>query len=210
MKPFTLPTPFPTPMPVSAQWLLAIAAAASVLGVAMPAGLAQERQGCFMITQTGRLIDLSDICPSAQPFTPPAQASSTPTLGTGDIQVTLRWTTTDDLDLAVRDPSGNIVAYYNRSVPSGGQLDVDANAGCGEQNTSPIENIFWPSGGAPQGQFSIEVNLFTRCPGGGGGSIPFNLTLLVQGTTRTIEGSVSDQQPVANFPFSLPMQAAQR
>lgn len=176
----------------------------------MPAGLAQERQGCFMITQTGRLIDLSDICPSAQPFTPPAQASSTPTLGTGDIQVTLRWTTTDDLDLAVRDPSGNIVAYYNRSVPSGGQLDVDANAGCGEQNISPIENIFWPSGGAPQGQFSIEVNLFTRCPGGGGGSIPFNLTLLVQGTTRTIEGSVSDQQPVANFPFSLPTQAAQR
>lgn len=205
MKPFTS-----TLLPAAAPRLLSTAAAVSVLGLATPVGLAQERQGCFMITQAGQFIDLGEICPSAQPFTPPAQASSAPTLGTGDIQVTLRWTTSDDLDLAVRDPSGDIVAYYNRAISSGGQLDVDANAGCSEQNTSPIENIFWPSGGAPQGQFSIEVNLFTRCPGGGSGSIPFNLTLLVQGTTRTIEGTVSDQQPVANFPFSLPTQAAQR
>ncbi|RMF69180.1 MAG: hypothetical protein D6742_03210 [Cyanobacteria bacterium J069] len=201
----------PTQFLATARWLLPACAAASILGVVVaPASLAQERQGCFMITQAGRLIDLAEICPSAEPFIPPVQAASTPNLGTGDIQVTLRWTTPDDLDLAVRDPAGDIVAYYNRAVSSGGQLDVDANAGCSEQNTSPIENIFWPSGGAPQGQFSIEVNLFTRCSGGGAGSIPFNLTLLVQGTTRTIQGTVSDQQPVASFPFSLPTQAAQR
>lgn len=172
---------------------------------------AQERQGCFMVTDAGRLIDLSEICPVAAPMVVPAAATAagTPTLGTGDIQVTLRWTTNDDLDLAVVDPSGDVVAYYNRAIPSQGQLDVDANAGCGEQTNSPIENIFWPAGQAPQGQYSIEVNLFTRC-NQNTGPIPFNLTVLVQGTTRTIQGSVSDGQPVANYPFSLPVQAAQR
>lgn len=167
---------------------------------------AQERQGCFMINEAGRLIDLAPLCPVAQPFAvPTAQAQTPPTLGTGDIQVTLRWTTTDDVDLAVTDPSGDVLAYYNRAVASQGQLDVDANAGCSEQNSSPIENVFWPAGQAPQGQYSIEVNLFTRC-GSSSEPVPFNLTVLVQGTTRTIQGSVSDQQPTASFPFSLPVQ----
>ncbi len=167
---------------------------------------AQERQGCFMISQAGQLIDLSPLCPAVQPFAVPTAQAQTPlTLGTGDIQVTLRWTTLDDVDLAVTDPAGDVLAYYNRAVASQGQLDVDANAGCSEQNTSPIENVFWPAGQAPQGQYSIQVSLFTRC-GGSTAPIPFNLTVLVQGTTRTIQGTVSDQQPTATFPFSLPTQ----
>jgi uncharacterized protein YfaP (DUF2135 family) len=116
--------------------------------------------------------------------------------------VTLRWTTTDDLDLAVTDPSGNTVTYFNRSIDSGGQLDVDANANCIEQNSSPIENIFWPPSQAPQGQYTIAVNLFQRCAGSG--PISFNLTLLVQGNTETLTGTVDEQNPVATFPFSLP------
>ncbi|HIK54129.1 MAG TPA: hypothetical protein IGS37_03055 [Synechococcales cyanobacterium M55_K2018_004] len=168
--------------------------------------LAQERQGCFMINSAGRLIDLGVLCPSP---TYTVQQTRTQTLGTGDIQVTLRWTTTDDLDLAVIDPAGDTVAYFNRAVPSRGQLDVDANAGCSEPNSSPIENIFWPPGQAPRGQYRIEVNLYTRC-NPGNQPIPYTLTLLVQGTTRTIQGSVSDTQPTSRIPFSLPVQAAQR
>lgn len=171
--------------------------------------IAQERQGCFMINEAGRLIDLDEFCPVATPFTPPVTAStetgpSGQPLGTGDIQVTLRWTTVDDLDLAVTDPSGDIVAYYNPAIGSGGQLDVDANAGCGESNGSPIENIFWPTGGAPDGQYTVEVNLFTRCESSTE-PISFSLRVLVQGTTRTFEGTVSDSEPVATFPFSLPV-----
>lgn len=157
-----------------------------------------------MVSEAGRLVDLAPLCPSAQPFAVPAsQAQAPPVLGTGDIQVTLRWTTADDLDLAVTDPAGDVLAYYSRAVASQGRLDVDANAGCTEQNTSPIENVFWPAGQAPQGQYSIQVNLFTRC-NSGNAPVPFNLTVLVQGTTRTIQGTVSDQQPTATFPFSLP------
>lgn len=168
---------------------------------------AQERQGCFMINEAGRLIELDDLCPVAEPFIVPAASTETTAsgqpLGTGDIQVTLRWTTVDDLDLAVTDPAGDVVAYFSRSAPSGGQLDVDANAACAESNSSPIENVFWPTGGAPEGQYNIEVNLFTRCEQSSE-PISFSLRVLVQGTTQTFEGTVSDSEPVATFPFSLP------
>lgn len=172
-----------------------------IVGDTQSAGLAQERQGCFMVSDTGQLFDLSTICPSP---TRVIQESATPTtLGTGDIQVTLRWATSDDLDLAVTDPSNQTVAFFNPNIASGGQLDVDANAGCGTSTATPIENIFWPPSAAPQGQYSIEVNLFTRCSGAG--AIPFTLTLLVQGTTQTLNGSVDEQNPVVRFPFSLPL-----
>jgi len=166
-----------------------------------PIAIAQERQGCFMVNEAGRFIDLSPICPGA------TNTVRTRTLGTGDIQVTLRWATTDDLDLAVKDPANATVAFFNRSVPSRGQLDVDANAGCSESNPTPIENIFWPPGQAPRGNYEIAVNLYQRC-NAGSAPIPFTLTLLVQGTTRTIQGTVSDGQTTATFPFSLPTRAA--
>jgi hypothetical protein len=162
--------------------------------------VAQERQGCFMVDDAGQLVDLSYICPTA---TQVQVAAGTPTLGTGDIQVTLRWATADDLDLAVTDPQNQTVTYANTSVPSGGQLDVDANAGCGGTTQTPIENIFWPPAQAPQGSYQVEVNLFTRCQAPTG-SIPFTLTLLVQGETQTLTGTVDDQNPIARFPFTLP------
>ena len=52
------------------------------------------------------------------------------TLGTGDVQVTLRWAGRDDLDLAVMGPGGEMVFYGNPEIASGGTLDVDANGGC--------------------------------------------------------------------------------
>ncbi|MBD2055018.1 hypothetical protein H6F88_03110 [Oculatella sp. FACHB-28] len=170
-----------------------------LLGDSHTPTLAQERQGCFMVNDVGRLVDLSDICPSAAPV----QIAEQQTLGTGDIQVTLRWTSTDDLDMAVTDPAGQTVTYFNPSVASGGQLDVDANAGCGETVSSPIENIFWPPSQAPEGDYTIEVNLYTRC-GTTSGPISYTLTLLVQGNTETITGTVDDRNPIATHPFSLP------
>lgn len=169
----------------------------------------QERQGCFMVDNIGQLRDLSDLCPQPDAFvssTPPAIAQPQQQeveLGTGDIQVTLRWATTDDLDLAVVDPAGTTVAYYNPMAPSGGQLDVDANAGCfGSVTGTPIENIFWPPGEAPEGNYEVQVNLFQRCAGGG--PISFEVRLLVQGEVQTLTGTVDDGSPIETFAFSLP------
>jgi uncharacterized protein YfaP (DUF2135 family) len=165
--------------------------------------IAQERQGCFMVNAAGRLIDLSEICPAAIQT---IQTAATPQLGTGDIQATLRWATTDDLDLAVTDPSGDTATFFNPNVASGGKLDVDANAGCGSLTQTPIENVYWPPTQAPQGNYTVSVNLFARCQGTE--AISFTITLLVQGETQTLTGTVDEQNPIATFPFSLPQRNA--
>jgi hypothetical protein len=167
----------------------------------------QERQGCFMVDETGRLIDLSEICPAAAPFAGSTGNSvDAEGLGTGDIQVTLRWASTDDLDLYVTDPQGQTVYFGNRQIGSGGQLDVDANAACSGSTTSPIENVFWPVGQAPEGQYEVAVDLWSRCAGGPAGDIPFEIRLLVQGQIQTLSGVVNDSNSNVTFPFSLPLE----
>lgn len=107
-----------------------------------------------------------------------------PQLGTGDVQVTLRWQSTADLDLAVTDPSGETVGYFNRQVTSGGQLDVDSNANCETLTTTPVENVFWPEGMSPDGDYTITVSYFDQCPGGGG-TQPFTLDVKIG--TRSVD-----------------------
>jgi hypothetical protein len=172
-----------------------------VLSDRPPVALAQEHQGCFMLNPGGSLVNLSEICP----FDRPVAATDALTLGTGDIQVTLSWNTVDDLDLYVTDPSGQTVFYGVPQIASGGQLDLDANSGCSEANASPIENIFWPTSQAPTGNYSIVVQLFSRCVESSN-DIPFEVQLLVQGNTQTFTGSITDSTPTLTFPFSLPLQ----
>lgn len=188
---------------------------APVLRTAIPVAIAQvpaERLGypivseseadrlvCYMRTARGELIDLGVFCISN---TPVAASPDEPVLGTGDVQVTLRWATIDDLDLAVTDPQGQTVSYMNRSVPSGGTLDVDANAGCTQPRTNPVENVFWPPNGGVPGDYVAKVNLFTRCRPERG-PIPFRLRILVKGQVQDLEGSVDDNNETMSFPFSL-------
>ncbi|NJO86373.1 MAG: hypothetical protein HC818_07470 [Synechococcaceae cyanobacterium RM1_1_27] len=115
-----------------------------------------------------------------------------PMLGTGDVQATLRWNTIDDLDLFIVDPFEEEIGFPNPVSESGGSLDVDANAGCVGTITNPVENIFWPFGGAPTGIYKVRVNLFQRCTESSD-PIPFTLTLLVNGQTTVISGNVDDE-----------------
>jgi hypothetical protein len=108
-----------------------------------------------------------------------------PVLGTGDVQVTLRWFSTADLDLAVVDPTGARIDYGTRSSPTGGTLDVDSNGGCSSATTAPVENVFWPTGAAPDGEYRITVDYFNVCPGGEGPQA-FELTLMVAGQVATV------------------------
>ena len=112
--------------------------------------------------------------------------SSVVTLGTGDVQVTLRWDSFDDLDLKVTDPNGETIFYQNSSARlSGGELDVDANRGCtADHGRNPVENIYWPQGNAPYGEYKVEVILYQACEGLGR-PIDFSLDILVQGEAVT-------------------------
>lgn len=99
-------------------------------------------------------------------------------VGGGDFQATLTWGHFADMDLYVTDPAGETIYYGNGTSETGGQLDRDANAGCGEQNASPVENVFWPPSGAPTGIYLVRVDTYSPC---GTVAQPWRLTVRVRG-----------------------------
>jgi hypothetical protein len=121
--------------------------------------------------------------------------TETPVLGTGDVQITLRWGNTADLDLRVIDPNGEEISFENPRSSSGGQLDHDANFPCDNAGSSPVENVFWPSGSAPKGQYTVRVHYFSQCQNEG--TTSFQVTVLVDGQRQQFQGSLSPDK-VAN------------
>jgi hypothetical protein len=122
-------------------------------------------------------------------------------LGTGDVQVTLLWATIDDLDLWVTDPDGERIFYANPRSESGGILDVDANRGCATQTTLPVENIYWPTGQAPRGTYTVHVNYFADCTIGYA-PISYRVRVLVDGYVMEFEGVIqaaNETQLVTTF-----------
>jgi len=83
------------------------------------------------------------------------------TPSTGDVQVLLNWNNYNDLDLACVDPNGDKVFFGNKRVPSGGFLEIDMNVRPGDSQ-NPIENIFWPQSGAPNGTYSVYLWLYKQ------------------------------------------------
>ncbi|MFN8651249.1 MAG: hypothetical protein U0133_05035 [Gemmatimonadales bacterium] len=92
-------------------------------------------------------------------------------VGTGDIQISVAWDDSADVDLHVIDPNGDHIFFGNRTVGSGGTLDLDANAACG-RNTPPgggdptfvsNENVVWPAGKAIPGQYVVFLHLWSAC-----------------------------------------------
>jgi len=86
---------------------------------------------------------------------------STPSPGTGDLQVTLTWYNDFplDLDLWVTDPTGEKCYYGNTPTESGGVLDRDNL--CGSYENGDPENIFWAD--APNGEYIVDVDWYSNC-----------------------------------------------
>jgi hypothetical protein len=79
----------------------------------------------------------------------------------GDVQVSLEWKNINDLDLHIIDPAGERIFYRNRASASGGQLDIDMNAGP-PFTARPVENVYWPERGAPRGAYKVQVIHFAN------------------------------------------------
>ena len=130
------------------------------------------------------LVDwVCDLYPDAPECQEPVVVETTlpePVLGTGDIQFTLRWTTTADLDLAVVDPLGEVISYSSPLSTTGGQLDVDSNSSCSAAVGNPVENVFWPVGQSPPGDYTIIVSYYAEC-GSGTGPQAYTLDVLIDG-----------------------------
>ena len=92
--------------------------------------------------------------------------------GLGDLAVSLQWSTEHDLDLRVIAPNGDEVFWGEtgpENVAGGGQLDVDSHSDCQGSldengNATPgVENVFWPEGQAPDGEYIIYVSSWSSC-----------------------------------------------
>lgn len=147
--------------------------------------------GIMTSTPTPTSTSTPTVTPTATAtITPSPMPTNTPTaivLGTGDVQITLSWNSTNDLDLWVTDPDGEHISYRNRESSSSGRLDVDANAGCSDLVANPVENIFWPTGEAPIGDYIVKVNYYKNCES----SLPISYKVIIK-----VDNSVSEYQNV--------------
>lgn len=112
-------------------------------------------------------------------------------VGTGELQFSLTWDSTADIDLHVFEPSGFEIFFGDDLSPSGGMLDFDDTDGTGTGQIGPdgqnaLENIFWSSG-APRGRYRVEVDYFS-------GSVATNFTV-----TASANGRVVASESVTGF-----------
>ena len=106
-------------------------------------------------------------------------------VGSGDIQVSVSWDTETDVDLHVIDPYGCEIYYGKKTgCASGGELDLDSNAGCGIDHVNN-ENIYWPPGQAPVGTYTVGVDFWSDCD-----NQPANYVVTINacGKVETYEG----------------------
>lgn len=84
------------------------------------------------------------------------------------LRVSLSWFNYDDLDLHIYEPQGrglggirDHIFYGNKHGHTGGQLDVDMNAGGNRQSREPVENVVWLNK-MPSGAYKVVVNNYVK------------------------------------------------
>ncbi len=119
---------------------------------------------------TGSVVDLNiritiidDLNQVSESHALALQANET---GTGDVKVSISWDTATDVDLHVTDPNGVTTYYSNRTPGNGSTLDLDSNAGCSIDGVNN-ENIFWSTGTAVPGEYTVKINMWSDCDKGG-------------------------------------------
>jgi hypothetical protein len=101
-------------------------------------------------------------------------------LPSGDIEITLVWEGTADLQLLVRDPYGDPVFDDKRRVASGGELVETGNINCVQSLTQPpLYYIYWPTNTIRISSYEVEVWYQSDC--GIPGSVDFQMYIVVQG-----------------------------
>jgi hypothetical protein len=81
----------------------------------------------------------------------------------GFLRISLAWSNYDDLDLHVFEPSGREIYFSDKvSRGTGGNLDVDMNAG-GGKTREPVENVVYPTAAkmAP-GKYHVRVHNYAK------------------------------------------------
>ena len=119
-----------------------------------------------------------------------------PIPSTGDVQILLDWKNYNDLDLICTDPTGETIWFKNKRVSSKGQLEIDMNVEYPDSQ-EPIENIFWPSGDAPNGDYNVYVLYYKQHISTT--NTPFTVMVKHEGQTDSYNGIMSEVGQVVHI-----------
>ncbi len=100
-------------------------------------------------------------------------------LGAG-IEVRLNWSAAADLNLEVRDPTGQALHWNSRATDNGGLFGFDANGLCQVISDEPTESAIWQPGFLSTGSYEVIVYYEQVCDTLTG-SVPFQLEVFVDG-----------------------------
>ncbi len=110
--------------------------------------------------------------------------------GYGEIQVTLTWDSSADIDLYVKDPLEELIWFDNKTSASGGRLDIDDTNGYGP------ENIFWERNSAPSGTYQVFVKHYS------GNSANYSILVQAYGRIKQYEGHIERGEDIFITEFS--------
>jgi subtilisin family serine protease len=116
---------------------------------------------------------------------------------TGDVQILLNWNNYNDLDLCCTDPQGATVWFKNKRVSSGGQLEIDMNVEYPDSKT-PIENIYWVTGGAPNGTYNVDL-LYYRQHESDINETPYNIQVKYGEKTEDYNGVIKKEDTILHI-----------
>ena len=103
------------------------------------------------------------------------------------IEVRLAWTGAADMNLQVRDPSGQTLYWDSRVTNNGGVFGFDANGLCQVLSPSPEETATWQPGFLPTGSYEVLIFYREACDSSVG-SIPFSADVTVD---NVLVGNIS-------------------
>ncbi len=121
----------------------------------------------------------------------------TPPPSTGDVQILLSWNNYNDLDLICTDPLDETVFFRNRRTSSGGQLEIDMNVEYPDSKT-PIENIYWEPGCAPDGTYNVYLLYYQR-HGSEPDETPYTVYVTYDGKTEDYTGTIKKEDNVIHI-----------
>ena len=115
----------------------------------------------------------------------------------GDIEVSLYWSTSADLQLVVRDPQSESVYDDNPVSASGGILQEVGNADCViDPSGLPVSYVYWPTGALRPGTYEVDVWYQNTCVDV---PLPVDFTLQIEVGGQTIAQARQFPQPGQHF-----------
>jgi len=95
-----------------------------------------------------------------------------------NIEITLNWDSSADIDLYVQDPMGEWIWHKHKKSQSKGSLSID------DRNGSSQETVAWNNNQFPSGNYKVYVKHY------GGGLANYSVSIQVCGKTKLYQGGV--------------------